>query len=93
MPVSEGGRIYGITPICPVCSNQLDGFTAISDKDSCPSPGDNSVCYYCYTPLQFNKDLSVSILDWNSIPKETALKLFMATMAIQMAKDNQSGHI
>ena len=46
----------GITPFCPVCEHQLDGFTNPHEEEH-PLPGDVSVCLKCATVLQFDESL------------------------------------
>jgi len=40
-------------PACPHCKKLLDGFIAM-EGDHVPSPGDVSVCAYCFEYLEFD---------------------------------------
>lgn len=48
-----------LSPVCPSCSKDLSGATAVDGSDVAPRGGDITVCIYCSAALRFAADLSV----------------------------------
>lgn len=42
---------------CPSCTKLLNGFTGVSTDDK-PSDGDVTVCVYCFSVCQYEKNLT-----------------------------------
>jgi len=51
---------------CPSCNHKLD---SVAGQDVRPEPEDYTICIYCLAVLQFNKDLSVQLIEEKDIPK------------------------
>jgi len=52
---------------CPTCGTELSGASPVEVRDALPDPGDLSVCLYCAELLEFNMDLTLSVLSANTI--------------------------
>jgi len=63
MPTEEGFQLVPESK-CPTCGHTLNAVTekgaAISAR---PEEDDLTMCIECYTPLLFNKDLSIRLLN------------------------------
>lgn len=46
-------------PVCPGCSEVLDGFTNTSLSGQRPKPGAATVCVYCGALLKFSEELAL----------------------------------
>ena len=55
---------------CPECNHKLDAAVCPKELDAKPSAGDLSMCFHCYTILQFNKKLKLKRIDIKKVSNE-----------------------
>lgn len=70
-------------PICPKCNATLDGYQAVSDNHASPFPGCITICVYCTTPLEFNADLKLQVLDMDKLPTSVLSHVRRALLIVQ----------
>lgn len=76
-------------PICPTCHELLDGFSAVSEPGSTPAPGSLTVCAYCITPLEFDADLKLQVLDMDKLPTDVLFEVRRAMLIAQQFRKAQ----
>lgn len=52
---------------CPECGHKLDAAVCPKDLNAKPSAGDLSMCFHCYTILQFNKKFKLKKIDMSTV--------------------------
>lgn len=57
---------------CPNCKHVIECSTVVIDRLATPAVGDYSICFYCYTVLQWDENLKL-VLATSPIPLEVAL--------------------
>lgn len=85
--------ILQAAPHCPVCSAQLDGWTA-AGHDSAPEPGCITVCIYCATVLRFGDGLLVleqaTDDELAALPPSDLLLVLSVRAAVRQALDERA---
>lgn len=54
------------TPHCPSCNATLSGFST-AEGEHVPTPGDISVCVYCYEILEFTDSLGLQLVSADNL--------------------------
>lgn len=72
---------------CPHCGALTDGHTAVDGSDSCPSPGDTSICLYCSGISIFTEDTLRKTTDeeWRQIMGDEDTQRGLAVIAAMRA--------
>lgn len=70
-------------PKCPNCGKLLDGFTAMSDPGTVPTPGSVTVCAYCAVPLEFTEGLNLQVLDMDKLDSGSLAELRRAILVVR----------
>lgn len=76
-------------PICPTCQAMLDGYQAVSDNHAIPFPGCITVCLYCVSPLEFDAELKLQVLDMDKLPTDVLFEVRRAMLIVQQFRKAQ----
>ncbi len=69
---------------CPECGHKLDAAVCPKDLEAKPSAGDLSMCFHCYTILQFTKKLKLKKIDISRVSQDD--KEFLTRMQNEAIK-------
>jgi hypothetical protein len=87
-----------VTPLgaCPACQATLEATTNPRGEVPAPQPGMLTVCLHCATPLTFDADLALMLLDTDTLEPDAlmalseAIRIVRGFQAHQAAKRSKS---
>jgi hypothetical protein len=71
---------------CPVCQTNLDAASDPTVENNVPSPGDITLCFYCESLCEFDRDMKLKQVELEELQPEVQDAIEIAIAQIQAAK-------